>query len=65
MTARQVLAIMLVALAALFAVGSQIERGTEATAEAKATPAELRHDATSTSETAAARRSDRRREQHA
>jgi hypothetical protein len=45
-TIRRVLAVTLLASAALFAVGTQIERHTETTAEATRSPAELGHDVT-------------------
>jgi hypothetical protein len=52
MTVCRLLGIVLVASAALFAVGSQIERSAETIAEAKASPRELRRDATRATKTA-------------
>jgi hypothetical protein len=46
MSLQRFLAVALLASAVLFAVGSQIERNTETGADAKAAPAEVRHDAT-------------------
>jgi hypothetical protein len=46
MAARRLLALLLLASGALFAVGSQIERNTETIAGAKAPPAEIRHEQT-------------------
>jgi hypothetical protein len=58
MAIHRAIAVLLLASGALFAVGSQIERNSETPAEAKASPVELRRDATRSNDAGTTSRSE-------